>query len=192
MMEVIQLFKPKFRTKQIVKEIEECCEKGWTGLGYKTEKFETAFKDYTLFDNAHFLSSATAGLHLALKVFKREENWDDGDEIITTPLTFISTNHSILYENLTPVFADVDESLCLDPESVIKNITPKTKAVIFVGMGGNMGEYNKIVDICRQHDIKLIFDAAHCAGTKATRVFHGVAAAETQAGCHIPVDCMGA
>ena len=59
-----------------------------------------------------------------MNLFKNKYNWKDGDEVITTPLTFISTNHSILYENLKPVFADIDEYLCLDPQSIEENITP--------------------------------------------------------------------
>ena len=66
----IQLFKPKYRTKEILKEIEECFNIGWTGLGYKTEIFEKKWKDYTGFENAHFVSSNTAGLHIAIKVLK--------------------------------------------------------------------------------------------------------------------------
>ena len=178
----INVLSPKFRTQEILDEIKECLDKGWTGMGFKTEQFEKAWKDYTYFDNAHFLNSNTVGLHLALKVFKQEEQWEDGDEVITTPLTFISTNHSILYENLTPVFTDVDDSLCLDPQSIIKNITPKTKAIIFVGIGGNIGKYNEVVNICYEHNIKLIFDAAHCSGTLAPRMFHGAVVADTQVG----------
>src|SRR5262249_48089743 len=83
------------------------------------------------------LNSATSGLHLAIAQLKATHGWQEGDEIITTPLTFVSTNHAILYEKLTPVFADVDQYVCLDPESVKARITPKTRAVIFVGVGGN-------------------------------------------------------
>lgn len=170
-MEAIQLFKPKFRTQEITKEIEECCEKGWTGLGYKTEKFENAFKSYTEFKNAHFVSSATAGLQIALKVLKDTNKWKNKDEIITTPLTFVSSNHAILYNDLKPIFADIDDQLCLDPKSVETLITKKTKAIMYVGIGGNVGQYNKILEICKKYGLKLILDAAHMAGTKTTKQF---------------------
>lgn len=162
----IQLFVPKFRIEECLEEIRECLEKGWTGLGFKTIEFEDKWKEYTQLSHAHFINSATAGLHLALKVLKMENKWEDGDEIITTPLTFVSTNHTILYENLHPVFADVDDQLCLDPIDVKKKITKKTKAVLFVGLGGNVGQYEKIVELCREHHLKLILDAAHMAGTR--------------------------
>jgi dTDP-4-amino-4,6-dideoxygalactose transaminase len=162
----IQLFVPKFRIEECLNEIRDCLEKGWTGLGFKTVEFEEKWKEYTGFENAHFLNSATVGLHLAVKILKMENDWNDGDEVITTPLTFVSTNHAILYENLKPVFADVDRYLCLDPEDIEKKIGDKTKAVIFVGLGGNTGQYSKIVDICKKYNLKLILDAAHIAGTR--------------------------
>jgi len=140
-------------------------------MGGKAIEFEEKWKDYTDFENAHFLQSATAGLHLALKVFKEKYGWKDGDEIITTPLTFVSTNHAIMYENLKPVFADVDDSLCLDPDSILDNITDKTRAVMFVGIGGNIGQYDKIREICKLQNIPLILDAAHLAGTQTMRVY---------------------
>jgi dTDP-4-amino-4,6-dideoxygalactose transaminase len=162
----IQLFVPTFAVDEVLAEIRECLERGWTGLGYKTVEIENRWKDYTGLPHAHFLNSATAGLHLALNVFKEEYGWKEGDEVITTPLTFVSTNHAILYEGLKPVFADVDEYLCLDPQSVERLITPRTRALIFVGLGGNTGRFEDIQTLCTAHDIKLILDAAHMAGTK--------------------------
>ena len=170
-MDKIQVLKPKYRTKEILKEIQECLDTSWTGMGGKAIEFEEEWKVYTDLPHAHFLQSATAGLHLALKVFREKYGWEDGDEIITTPLTFVSTNHAIMYENLKPVFADVDDSLCLDPDSVLSNITDKTRAVMFVGIGGNIGQYDKIREICNLQNIPLILDAAHLAGTETTRVY---------------------
>ena len=164
-MNKINVLKPKYRTQEVLDEIKICLDKGWTGMGFKTVEFEEAWKDYTKLDYAHFIQSNTVGLHLALNVFKTQEGWSDGDEIITTPLTFVSTNHSILYENLKPVFADVDKYLCLDPKSVEKRITKKTKAVMYVGMGGNAGQLYEIKQLCKRHGLKLILDAAHMAGT---------------------------
>lgn len=162
----VQLFVPNFRVEECLAEIRECLEKGWTGLGFKTVGIETAWKEYTGLPHAHFLNSNTVGLHLAFELFKSKFGWDNDAEVITTPLTFVSTNHAILYAGLKPVFADVDDYLCLDPESVLKRITPKTKALIFVGIGGNVGQYAKIADICRDRNIKLVLDAAHMSGTR--------------------------
>lgn len=165
----IQLFVPNFRVQECLKEIQECLEKGWTGLGFKTNAMEEAWKDYTGLPHAHFLGSNTVGLHLAFELFKTKYGWADGDEVITTPLTFVSTNHAILYSGLTPVFADIDETLCLDPESIAARITNRTRAVVFVGLGGNVGQYDKVVALCKERGIKLVLDAAHMSGTR----YHG-------------------
>ncbi|CAE6923747.1 UDP-4-amino-4-deoxy-L-arabinose--oxoglutarate aminotransferase [Paraburkholderia domus] len=165
----IQLFVPNFRIQECLDEIKECLEKGWTGLGFKTNQFEEAWKAYTGLPHAHFLSSNTVGLHLAFELLKTKHNWADGDEVITTPLTFVSSNHAILYSQLSPVFADVDDSLCLDPESIEARITDRTRAVIYVGVGGNIGQYERVLKLCRDRGLALILDAAHMSGTR----FHG-------------------
>lgn len=161
----IYLFVPTFRVEDVLAEIRLCLEKGWTGLGYKTVEFEEAWKLHSGFTRAHFLASATAGLHLAFKLLKEERGWRPGDEVVTTPLTFVATNHAILYEGLQPVFADVDEYLCLDPQSVVERIGARTRAICFVGMGGNPGRYAEIRDLCRARGLALVLDAAHMGGT---------------------------
>jgi dTDP-4-amino-4,6-dideoxygalactose transaminase len=165
-MDPIQLFVPTFRIDETLAEIRECLEKGWTGLGYKTVQFEEAWKRYTALPHAHFVNSATAGLHLAVRLLKERDGWADGDEVISTPLTFVSTNHVILYEKLKAVFADVDEYLCLDPDSVAERITPRTRAVMFVGLGGNTGRLEEVAQLCRSRGLRLILDASHMAGTR--------------------------
>lgn len=170
----VQLFVPRFRVEECLSEIRQCLEKGWSGIGFKTVEFEEAWCQFTGFRHAHFLNSNTAGLHLAFEIFKAKYGWADTDEVITTPLSFISTNHAILLAQLRPVFADVDEYLCLDPASVLEKITPKTRALIFVGIGGNTGQYERIRDICRERGIQLILDAAHMAGTRLNGVRVGL------------------
>jgi len=162
----IQLFVPKFRVDECLEAIRPALERGWTGMGYLTAEFEDAWKEYSGFDNAHFVNSNTAGLHLAIEVLKSTHGWSDGDEIISTPLTFVSSNHAILYAGLTPVFADVDDQLCMDPDSLVERITDRTRAVMFVGLGGNVGRYADVVRICRERGLAVILDAAHMAGTK--------------------------
>lgn len=165
-MDAIQLFVPTFRVEETLTQIRGCLESGWTGLGHKTVEFEQAWCRYTGLPHAHFLNSATAGLHLAVRLFKEQDGWADGDEVITTPLTFVSTNHVLLYERLRPVFADVDEFLCLDPRSAADRLTPRTRAVMFVGMAGNTGRLDELVTLCRAHGLRLILDASHMAGTR--------------------------
>ncbi len=135
-------------------------------MGFLTLEIEQRWMEYASVAHAHFVNSNTAGLHLALDVLKRRRGWADGDEVLTTSLTFVSTNHAILYCDLTPVFVDVDEYLCIDPVSMIERITERTRAVMFVGIGGNVGRYREVLEICRERGIAVILDAAHMAGTR--------------------------
>lgn len=169
----IQLFMPTFDVDGCLAEIKECLEVGWTGLGFKTVQFEDEWKKYTGMPNAHFLNSATSGLNLAFEILKEEYNWEDDDEVITTPLTFVSSNHAILLSGLKPIFTDVDDTFCLNPSEIEKNITSRTKAVLFVGIGGNSGYYEDIVSICEKYNLKLILDAAHMAGTRVNNEIPG-------------------
>lgn len=169
----IQVLKPKFEIDECLDAVRECLEKGWTGMGFKTVQFEEAWKEYTGHPNAYYINSNTVGLHLAVKILKMRNGWQDGDEIITTPITFVSTNHAILYENMHATFADVDDYLCLDPVDVEKKITDKTRAVIFVGYGGRVGQLDKIIEICKKRNLKLILDAAHMSGTRVNGVCPG-------------------
>ena len=172
-MSTIQVLKPKFHIDECLAQIRECLERGWTGSGFKTVEFEAKWKEYTGHRNACYLNSNTSGLHLAVNILKRRYGWQDGDEIITTPITFVSTNHAILYENLMPRFADVDEYLCLDPADVEKKINEKTRAVMFVGYGGRVGKLEQILALCKKHGLHLILDAAHMSGTRVNGVCPG-------------------
>lgn len=180
----IPLFSPLYRLEECLAEIRECLERGWTGLGYKTLTFEDAWKVYTALPYAHFTASGTAALHLAVRLLKESRGWRDGDEVVTTPLTFVSTNHVLLYERLRPVFADVDESLCLDPVSAESRIGPRTRAVVFVGLGGNAGQLEQVADLCRSRGIALILDGAHMAGTRIKGVHVGSQADATAFSFH--------
>src|SRR3989338_6844252 len=162
----VRLFVPTFDTEACLNEIKECLDIGWAGLGFKTVQFEKAWCSYSGLPHAHFLNSNTVGLHLAIKIFREVFGWNNGDEVISTPLTFVSTNHAILYEGLSPVFADVDESLCLDPKSIAERIGPRTRAVMYVGFGGSAGQLDTVSQFCRAHGLKLIVDAAHMCGTR--------------------------
>ena len=166
MQKPIHLFRPYFRIDECLQEIRNCLEIGWTGMGYKTIELEESWRIYTEHNFAHFVNSSTSGLVLALETLKEAHLWPDGAEIITTGITFVSTNQSILLAGLIPSFADTDKTLNLCPESVEKCINSNTVAVMFVGIGGNPDNYNEIRELCVSHNLVLILDAAHMAGTK--------------------------
>lgn len=162
----IHVFRPVFRVDECLAEIKSCLEKGWVGLGWKTVEFEGAWKAYTGLPNAHFVSSGTAALEVALRTLRIHRDWKEGDEIVTTPLTFVSTNQAIVKEGLVPLFADVDEYLSVDPSSMCSLVGPKTRAVLFVGLGGQTGQLPAIARLARERGLALILDAAHLAGAR--------------------------
>jgi len=172
-MSTIQVLKPKFHIDECLAQVRECLEKGWTGSGFKTVELENKWKEYTGHPYACYLNSNTAGLHLAVNILKRRYGWQDGDEIISSPITFVSTNHAIVYENMKPCFADVDEYLCLDPVDVERKINEKTRAIAFVGYGGRVGRLEQIIALCKKYGLRLILDAAHMSGTRVNGVFPG-------------------
>lgn len=169
----ISLFAPTYRVDECLNEIRDCLEKGWTGLGYKTVAFEEEWKRYTGFSHAHFVNSATSGLSIAIEVLKMLRNWKRSDEIITTSFTFVAANHAIRYHQLKPVFADVDSYLTLDPADIERKITPRTRAVLFSGIAGNIGDYEQVVQLCQEKGLALILNAAHMAGTRLNGIIPG-------------------
>ncbi len=161
-MSSIHLFRPVI-SEAAIEAVSEVLRSGWTGLGPKTKQFE---EDFAKFVGAKYcvgLNSCTSALHLALHLLDLKE----GDEVITTPLTFVSTNHAILYVRATPVFADVQLSDGnLDPDDVESKITEKTKAILLVHYGGNPCEMDRFHEIGRTYNIPIIEDCAHAAGSR--------------------------
>ena len=174
-MATIQVLKPKFHIDECLDQVRECLEMGWTGSGFKTAQLEEAWKEYTGHPHACYLNSNTSGLHLAVNLFKRRFGWQEGDEIISTPITFVATNHAIMYEGLKPRFADVDEYLCLDPVDVEKKINGKTRAIAFVGYGGRVGQLEKIIELCKKYDLRKLTDLMLILGNGTVSIyFHQV------------------
>lgn len=107
--------------------------------------------------------NGTAALHCACIA----AGLGEGDEVITTPLTFAASANCAVYVGATPVFADVDpETYNINPDSIEAHITDKTKAVVAVDFTGQAVEHDKIRKICDKHGLTLIIDAAHAIGTK--------------------------
>jgi len=169
----LELYKPKYRTEECLSEIKECLREGCVGVGEKTTQFEYLWKEYANLPHALFLNSGSSSLFLAIKALKIKNDWSYRSEIISTPFTWIAPNYAISQNNLKVTFADIDESLNLDPESVKKKINQHTKAILFVGVGGNPKNLDKIANIAKKNGLKLILDGSHMAGSHLNKVHVG-------------------
>ncbi len=145
-----------------MQEVEATLRSGWLTTGPRTAQFEKDFSAYVDSPYALALNSCTAGLHVALAAL----GIGKGDEVITTPLTFCSTVHTICHTGATPVLADVGADGNIDPEAIERAITPRTRAVIPVHLAGLPCDMNAIWDIARRCGLFVLEDAAHAAGTK--------------------------
>lgn len=127
------------------------------------EKFEKKWASYTGTKYCISTSNGTVSLELSLKALGVKP----GDEVITTPITFIATASSISEVGAIPVFADIDyQTGQISPDSIEKNITKNTKAVIGVHYGGYPFDIDKVKKVCKKHNLFLIEDCAHAHGTK--------------------------
>lgn len=129
--------------------------------GPRTEEFEKVVAEYVGAKYAVAVANGTAALHLACLAAGLKE----GDEVITTPLTFVASANCILYCGATPVFADVDpETYNIDPNDVRRKITDKTKAIIPVHYTGQPCEMDDLLQIAKEYNLIIIEDAAHALG----------------------------
>ena len=151
------------------REVEDTLNSGWLTTGPKAQKFEEAFKDYIGCKHAVALNSCTAGLNLALTV----QNFAEGDEVITTPMTFPATTNVILLQRLKPVFADIEPgTLTIDPRKIEAKITPRTRAIIPVHFAGHPCDMTPIQELADRHKLVIIEDAAHAleSGYKGKKI----------------------
>jgi perosamine synthetase len=156
----IPILKPSITDAEI-HAVTEVMRSGWLGLGPKTAEFETEFARRVGAKYCIGLNSCTAALHLALASIGLQPD----DEVIVTPLTFISTVHAIQYCGAEPVFGDVcRDTLCLNPEDAACKITSKTRAIVTVDMAGHPSDMDELTALSDQYGLVLIEDAAHSCG----------------------------
>lgn len=130
-------------------------------LGPKLKEFEKRFAAYAQRRYAVGVSSGTAGLHLIVRAL----GIGKGDEVITTPFSFVSSANCILQEGAKPVFADIDEkTLNINPEEIEKRISKKTKAILAVDVFGHSADWDAILRISKKHNLSLIEDSAEALG----------------------------
>ena len=149
--------------REIEKEINEVLASGSYILGKHNKAFQTEFADFIGTKFSVGLNSGTDALHLALRAL----NIGRGDEVITTAFTFVATASAIGLAGATPVFVDINpDTFNIDANKIEAAITPKTKAVIPVHLYGQPAEMDKIMDIAKRHNLKVVEDCCQAIGAE--------------------------
>jgi dTDP-4-amino-4,6-dideoxygalactose transaminase len=148
------------RDEELVLEV---LRSGWLSLGPTGPRFESMFADAVGAPYCAAVSSGTAGLHLCMRL----ADVGSGDEVITSPYSFVASANCAIYEGATPVFADIDpQTFNLDPAAVEAAITPRTKAIVAVDIFGYPAEYDALLALCDRHGIALVEDACEALGAE--------------------------
>jgi dTDP-4-amino-4,6-dideoxygalactose transaminase len=149
--------------EETIAEVVDCLRSGWITTGPRVKQFEQMMRDYTHAPFALALSSATAGLHLALLALDLKP----GDEVITTPMTFVATLNTIIHAGATPVLVDIEpHTYNINIDLIAQAITSKTKAIIPVHFAGLPVDCDPLYQLAEQHGLHIIEDAAHAIGTE--------------------------
>lgn len=144
-----------------IENVVEVLKSGMIAQGPKVLEFEEKFANWVGAKYGIATNSGTSALHVALLSC----GIGKGDEVITTPFTFIASANAILYTGATPVFADIDlDTYTIDPDKIEELITDKTKAILPVQLYGQAADMDKIREIAKKHDLKVIEDAAQAHG----------------------------
>jgi dTDP-4-amino-4,6-dideoxygalactose transaminase len=143
--------------------VENVLKSRWLTMGRVTQEFEVAFAAYTGAKHALAVTNATAALHMACMAIGLQP----GEEVIVPSLTFVASANAIRYTGATPVFADIlsEDDLNISPDAIESLITEKTRAIMLVHYGGYACDMPRILKLARRHDLKIIEDAAHAAGS---------------------------
>src|SRR3954449_10831805 len=133
----------------------ETLRSGWLSLGPTGPRFESMLAERVEAPHAAAVSSGTAGLHLCMRL----AGVGPGDEVITSPYSFVASANCAIYEGATPVFADIDaHTYNLDPAAVEAAITDRTKAIVAVDIFGYPCELDPLLALCEKHGLKLVQD----------------------------------
>lgn len=144
-----------------INEVADTLRSKWITHGKKTILFEEMFKNYIGCKHALAVNSCTSALHLSLVCAGIKA----GDEVITTPFTFVATANVIVHQGAKPVLVDIQpDTYNLDPAKIEEKITKKTKAIIPVHYGGHPCDMDEILKIAKKHNLIVIEDAAHAVG----------------------------
>ena len=158
----IPLSKP-WITEEDIKAVEEVLRTPYLSLGPKLEEFEGKIRQISKTKYAVAVNSGTSALHLII----RSLGIKDGDEVITTPFSFIASSNCILFERAKPVFVDIrKDTYNIDPNLIESKINDKTKAILVVDVFGQPADWDKIEKIAKEHNLYVIEDSCEALGSE--------------------------
>lgn len=165
MIRKIPLSKPEI-TDQDRKEVLKVLRTSFLSLGPELEKFENKFAQIAGVKYAVATNSGTSALHLIIRAL----GIGSGDEVITTPFSFVASSNCILYEGATPIFVDIrKDTFNIDASKIEEKITEKTKAILAVDVFAHPADWNELEKIAQKHNLFLIEDSAEALGSE----YHG-------------------
>jgi dTDP-4-amino-4,6-dideoxygalactose transaminase len=149
------------RKEEVYALLDEVWNRQWlTNNGPLVNKLELKLKEYLDVFHLLYLNNGTIALQIAIKALELK------GEIITTPFSYVATTSSIMWEGCTPVFVDIDENTFnINPANIEAAITPNTQAILATHVFGNPCDIDAIQQIANKHNLKVIYDAAHCFGS---------------------------
>lgn len=158
----VQLAKPDIGQKEI-DSVVEVMKSGILSIGPKVREFEKKIEDYVGIKHAIAVNSGTSGLHLLIKAYGIKE----GDEVITSPFSFVASANCILFEGAKPVFTDIcPKTLNIDIEGIEEKINERTKAILAVDVFGNPVDIERLRAITRKHNLLLLEDSCEALGSE--------------------------
>lgn len=159
-MENVPLYKP-YISRNEVNAVRRVLKSGKLTKGKEVDGFEKEFSGYVGKKYSIAVNSGTSGLHLAV----RAVGWKNGDEVITTPFSFIASTNALLFEGITPVFVDIDKNtLNINPDMIEEKITSKTKGILLVHILGLPANYQRIKKIAEKYNLLIVEDACESIG----------------------------
>lgn len=158
---------PYWDTKEILAGINTFISGKWVVAGETVYKFEKVFAKYFDTKHAHMVNSGSSANLVLVSALKKRYNWQDGDEVIVSPVGFPTTISVLVQNNLKPVFVDIEyDTLNFDITKIEEKITDKTKGIFVSPVLANPPDMDYLTELCDKHNLKLIGDSCDSIGTK--------------------------
>jgi len=146
------------RAKELVMEV---LDSNRITAGPKMAQFESQIAAIHGCQFGLMCNSGTGALQIALAALKERHNWQDGDEVLVPAVTFVATSNVVMYNNLKPVFVDVEpQYYCIDPARIEEKITSRTRAIMPVHLAGQPCDMQPIMEIAERHNLRIVEDSA--------------------------------